>query len=227
MISRVDRALSWPSSMSGTKVMAQKPHFTPKSENADCFVELDKQKCTQKTGILPRPKSDELSELTNWQILLYLHITVSVGGSFESTYDLLCSTWYRVDNKFFTKNKENYNTSREVLQKGGPCSPPLKHTTGCIKLIDGRDAGCSFATPALGLRFRARFLGFRFMFWVRVRGGGTCVLWAKCSPREHLKWPTSKNVLPKLKHCAKRKPYHRIMSRYLDKSVKTCYSHST
>ena len=29
-ISRVDRALAWPSSMSGTKVMAQKPHFTPK-----------------------------------------------------------------------------------------------------------------------------------------------------------------------------------------------------
>ena len=29
MISRVDRALAWPSSMSGTKVMAQKPHFTP------------------------------------------------------------------------------------------------------------------------------------------------------------------------------------------------------
>jgi len=27
--------------------------------------ELDKQKCTQKTGILPRPKSDKLSELTN------------------------------------------------------------------------------------------------------------------------------------------------------------------
>jgi len=30
MISHVDRALAWPSSMSGTKVMAQKKHFTPK-----------------------------------------------------------------------------------------------------------------------------------------------------------------------------------------------------
>jgi len=33
MISLVDTANAWPSSMSGTKVMAQKPHFTPKSEN--------------------------------------------------------------------------------------------------------------------------------------------------------------------------------------------------
>ena len=32
-ISRVDRAFAWLSSMSGTKVMAQKPHFAPKSEN--------------------------------------------------------------------------------------------------------------------------------------------------------------------------------------------------
>ena len=32
-ISRVDRVLAWPSSMSGTKVMAQKPHFAQKSEN--------------------------------------------------------------------------------------------------------------------------------------------------------------------------------------------------
>jgi len=30
MISRVDRAFARPSSMSGTKVMAQTPHFTPK-----------------------------------------------------------------------------------------------------------------------------------------------------------------------------------------------------
>jgi len=30
VISRVDKALDWPSSMSGTKVMAQKPHFTTK-----------------------------------------------------------------------------------------------------------------------------------------------------------------------------------------------------
>ena len=62
-------------------------------------------------------------------------------------------------------------------RKGGLACPPLKHTTGCIiELIDGRDASCSFATLALGLRLRARFLGFRFMFWVRVRGGGTCGL---------------------------------------------------
>ena len=33
MISRIYRVLDWPSSMFGTKVMAQKPHFTPKSEN--------------------------------------------------------------------------------------------------------------------------------------------------------------------------------------------------
>jgi len=33
MISRVDRALACPSSISGTKVMAQKTHFAPKSEN--------------------------------------------------------------------------------------------------------------------------------------------------------------------------------------------------
>ena len=30
MIFRVDRALAWPSSTSGTTVMAQKPHFSPK-----------------------------------------------------------------------------------------------------------------------------------------------------------------------------------------------------
>jgi len=37
MISRVYRALDWPSSMSGTKVMAQKNHFTPISEHCNCM----------------------------------------------------------------------------------------------------------------------------------------------------------------------------------------------
>ena len=39
-ISPVYRALDWPPSMSGTKVLAQKPHCTPKSENCRKSIEF-------------------------------------------------------------------------------------------------------------------------------------------------------------------------------------------
>jgi len=55
----------------------------------------------------------------------YLHISVSLGGPFESrvlTYDLLCSTLYELIIGFSRKIKKIYacNTSRKGPQKEGP-----------------------------------------------------------------------------------------------------------
>jgi len=68
----------------------------------------------------------------------YLHITISVGGPFDSkilAYDLLCSTLCELIIRLSPKIRKIYahNTSRGAPERGGPKqvprSPPLKHTT--------------------------------------------------------------------------------------------------
>jgi len=70
----------------------------------------------------------------------YLHISVSLGGPFESrvlTYDLLCSTLYELIIGLSRKIKKIYacNTSKGLPKRRRsrqvPRSPPLKHITYC------------------------------------------------------------------------------------------------
>jgi len=86
----------------------------------------------------------------------YLHITVSVGGPFESrvpTYDLLCSTLYEWIIGFSPKIRKIYtrNTSKGGPQKRGglrqvPRLPPLKQTTGYVTSAAGQT--CSYGGKA-------------------------------------------------------------------------------
>jgi len=64
MISRVDRALAWPSSMSGTKVMAQKPHFTHKiSIFKTFFLNRIKKTCRIRRAF------EQLSSYSGWRVI--------------------------------------------------------------------------------------------------------------------------------------------------------------
>ena len=70
-LSRVDIALSWPSSLSGTKVMAQKPYFAPKSENCRKCMSLPLAATVARDN-LPLKDASELYEPSkdSWSLLV-------------------------------------------------------------------------------------------------------------------------------------------------------------
>jgi len=61
VVIRVYRTLDWPSSMSGTKVMPPKSHFTPKSENCRKSMSLPLAACANSDNS-PREHDRELFE---------------------------------------------------------------------------------------------------------------------------------------------------------------------